>query len=297
LPVRRNAPGPLGAGLYRPAGARHVAAAVTVELAQRLGIGWLGPRVSVDLDEGLAHRIAAALDCDRVELAAAVTGDIRRGERVLLSVRQGRRIVAFAKVAREQRAKLEHEFAVLRLLADCRLDRLVVPQAIDCFAWHDSAVLLLRPFHVEARADRPTTMAELGGLAELGRLADQLSAALGVQPGLIPLHGDFAPWNSDPLDGHNLLLWDWEEAGLGLPLQDLFHWRLQRLWRLGRGSVDELVAGTFRPDEQVRWLSDDLGVVPEEAAPVALRASLESALERIPSAEAPKQALAALTGG
>jgi hypothetical protein len=296
LPVRRNAPGPLGAGLYRPAGLRHVAAAATVELAQRLGIGWLGPRVTVDVAEGLERRIAAALECDRVELAAAVTGDVRRGERVLLSVRRGRKIVAFAKVAREERAKLEHEFAVLRLLAECRLERLVIPEAIDCFAWHDSAVLLLRPFQVEARADRQTTVAELGGLAELGRLVDPLSAALGVQPGLIPLHGDFAPWNSDPLNGRNLLLWDWEQAGLGLPLQDLFHWRLQRLWRLGRGSVDELVVGAFRPDEQVRWLSDDLGVVPEEAAPLALRAALEAGLDRIPSADVPKQALAALTG-
>jgi peptidoglycan/xylan/chitin deacetylase (PgdA/CDA1 family) len=297
LPARHNAPGPLGAGLYRPASVHHVAAAVTIELAQRLGIGWLGPQVSVDVAEGLAHRIAEALHCDRVELAAAVTGDVRRGERVLLSVRRGRRIVAFAKVAKEQRAKLEHEFAVLRLLADCRLECLVVPEAIDCFAWHDSAVLLLRPFHIEARADRPTTIAELGGLAELGRLAEPLSAALGVQLGLIPLHGDFAPWNSDPLNGRNLLLWDWEQAGLGLPLQDLFHWRLQRLWRLGHGSVDELVGGAFQPDEQVRWLSRDLGIVPEEVAPHALRASLESALERIPSAQVPKQALAALTGG
>jgi peptidoglycan/xylan/chitin deacetylase (PgdA/CDA1 family) len=297
LPVRRNAPGPLGAGLYRPAGARHVAAAVTVELAHRLGVGWLGPRVGFDVAQGLERRVAAALGCDHVELAAAVTGDARRGERVLLSVRQGRKIVAFAKVAREQRAKLDHEFAVLRLLADCRLERLVVPEAIDCFAWQDSTVLLLRRFQVQARADRPTTAAELRGLAELGRLADPLSAALGTQPGLIPLHGDFAPWNSDPLDGRNLLLWDWEQAGLGFPLQDLFHWRLQRLWRLGRGSVDELVRGAFAPDVQARSLADDLGVVPEEAAPLALRASLESAVARIPSAEIPKQALVALVGG
>jgi peptidoglycan/xylan/chitin deacetylase (PgdA/CDA1 family) len=296
LPVRRNAPGPLGAGLYRPAGVGHVAAAVTVELAQRLGIGWLGPSVTIDVAQGLERRIAAALGCDHIELAAAVTGDPRRGERVLLSVRHGQRIVAFAKVAREQRAKVEHEFAVLRLLADSPLERLVVPEAIDCFAWHDSTVLLLRRFRVEARADRPTTVAELGGLAELGRLAEPLAEALGFEPDLIPLHGDFAPWNSEPLDGRNLLLWDWEQAGLGLPLQDLFHWRLQRLWRLGRGSVDELVRGAFSPDDQVRWLSDVLGVVPEEAAPLALRASLESALERIPSAEIPKQALGALTG-
>jgi hypothetical protein len=296
LPVRRNAPGPLGARLYRPAGVRHVAAAVMVEVAQRLGNGSLGPRVAVDVEQGLEHRIAAAIGCDRVELAAAVTGDVRRGERVLLSVRRDRSIVAFAKVAKEERAKLEHEFAVLQLLASCRLERLVVPQAIDCFRWNNCAVLLLRPFQVEARADRPMTVAELAGLAELGRLADPLARALGVQPGLIPLHGDFAPWNSDPLDRENLLLWDWEQAGLGLPLQDLFHWRLQRLWRLGRGSVGELVASAFSPDEEVRRLSADLGVVPEEAAPLALRASLESALERLPSAEVPRQALAALTG-
>lgn len=296
LPVRRNAPGPLGAGLYRPAGVRHVAAAVMVEAAQRLGIGSLGPRVAVDVERGLQRRIAAALRCDRVELAAAVTGDIRRGARVLLSIRRDRRIVAFAKVAKEQRAKLEHEFAVLQLLADCRLERLVVPQAIDCFTWEDCAVLLLRPFRIEARADRPMTVAELAGLAELGRLADPLAAALGLQPGLIPLHGDFAPWNSDPLDGEDLLLWDWEQAGLGLPLQDLFHWRLQRLWRLGRGSVAELVGNAFSPDDEVRVLSGELGVAAEEAAPLALRASLEAALERVPSAEVPRQALGALMG-
>ncbi|NUR77524.1 MAG: hypothetical protein HOQ28_14720, partial [Thermoleophilia bacterium] len=66
---------------------------------------------------------------------------------------------------------------------------------------------------------------------------------------------------------------DWEHAGAGLPLEDLFQWRLQQLELIGGGTPDELVRGALEPDRQVLDLSDRLGVDAAIAPGALLRAA------------------------
>ena len=53
--------------------------------------------------------------------------------------------------------------------------RWIVPGVIDFFEWRDCAILLLKPFHVRDRANRPLGTAELTGLSELARLSSALA--------------------------------------------------------------------------------------------------------------------------
>jgi hypothetical protein len=281
LPAGFGALGPHGRQLYRPARPRHRVGALALEVLQRTGLSGFGRAITLDPDRGVGPLIADALGTDRVDLAAAVTGDRRRGDRTLLSVWQNGRVVAFAKIARQEAAKLEHEFAVLQAFERCKLETLHVPDAIGLFHWEDCGVLLLRPFDVRHRADRALGPAEIAGLAELASLSEPLAAVIGADPKLVPVHGDFAPWNSSPWSASALALWDWEEARLGLPLEDLFHWRMQRLLRFGHGSAEDIVAGATVPDLEVHAICARLGI-DTSAAPAALGACLEKTL-RAPS--------------
>jgi hypothetical protein len=165
----------------------------------------------------------------------------------------------------------------LDLLAGGELTELVVPEVAAFFYWDDCAVLLLKPFRVRHRADRALGRAELSGLAEVARLTERLRPLVGQEDGRTIVHGDFAPWNCAPLSSSALALWDWEETRLGLPLEDLFHWRMQRLLRFGHGSVAELVTAAIEPDAEVRALCSLQGVDPG-VAPAALRACLQRTL-------------------
>lgn len=260
LPSHRG--GPRTAALYRPASARHAAGAAVLEGACRLGFGL---RVTADTAHGLAPVLADALGKPRVELAAAVA---REGRRVLLAVRSGGRLFAYAKVDRDNEG-LEHERQVLTSLATVPLERIAVPEVLAHLEWNGCSVLVLAPLPAPGRADRPFGPAELAALAELARLGD----VLGTGP--IPVHGDFAPWNCAVL-GDRLALWDWEETRAGLPFEDLFHWQVQRLLLFGVGSPEELVARALEPDTS---LCAALGASPSDA-PAALRGVLEHDLER-----------------
>lgn len=278
LPNRRGAPGPRRAGLYRPAHARHHAPALALDLAQELGLQPLGTRVTIATERGAGPAIAEALALKEVELGAAVTGDPGRGWRALLSVAHEGEIAAFAKVARDDASKLERERRVLDLLASCDLEALVVPKALALLEWRDCKILLLEPFRARRRADRRLGKAELAGLVELAGLSRTLAPALGRRANHIPVHGDFTPWNSAPANGARLMLWDWEEARLGLPLEDLFYWRMQRLLRLRRGTLTDLVAAALEPANDVTTLCEHLSISPA-SAPSALRMCLEHTLD------------------
>lgn len=278
LPRRVRARGPLGMQLFRPARRLHRAPALGLELAQRTGIGRIGTPVTVAPERGVGPAIADALGLPGVELGVAITGDAGRGSRVLLAVSSRGRVVAFAKVAREERQKLERERRVLELLAAAELETLVVPEVLGSFGWRDCSVLLLEPLDVRRLADRRLGGAEVAGIGELMRLSTALAPVLGTEPGLVPVHGDFAPWNCSPGPGR-LVLWDWEEARLGLPFEDLFYWRLQRLLRFGRGGVEALVDAALRPADDVAALCDRLSI-PPSVAPRALEACLVHTLEQ-----------------
>ena len=240
-------------------------------------------------ERGAGPMIADRLGLPDVELSAAVTGGHARGARALLSVWHEGRLVAFAKVAREEAAKLEHERRVLNVLAQLELETLLVPSVIDFFEWRDCGILLLKPFQVRDRANRPLGTAELTGLSELARLSSALAPVLGEHPERIPVHGDFAPWNCAPAADSRLMLWDWEEARLGLPLEDLFQWRLWRLLRFGHGTVSDLVRTAIEPAPYVSGLCERLSIS-TALAPVALRASLEHRLEVLAPDSVPEAA-------
>ena len=298
LPAGLGAPGPRRAGLYRPPRPKQLIGALGLDAAQLAGGGLLLAS-RLDLEGGLTTALADALGGKRVRLAAAATGDSRRGERALLAVSEGGRILAFAKVARSfGAAQLEHERRVLEALRCSPLRLLVVPEVLAFLHWRDCTVLVLSPSHTRGFADRPLEGAELSALAELAGLKDSLGAVLGGADGLIPVHGDFTPWNCARLDGR-LSLWDWEEARLGYPLEDVFHWRFQRLVLFGEESIEQLVGDALEPDRHLRSACHQLGVGPERAAD-ALRSYLEISLAHAESqghanaVHARRQALALL---
>jgi peptidoglycan/xylan/chitin deacetylase (PgdA/CDA1 family) len=277
LPARPGSPGPLGARLYRPARVRHVAGAVAIEISHRISCALPGRRIPISPEQGIGPAIAETLGKNRVDLAVAATGLPSRGKRAFLSIFADGRLVAFAKVSKDHPEKLEQERAVLEALARCALQRLVVPKVLGFFSWQDCTVLVLAPVETRGRALRPISDHELGALAELSRLSEPLAGTLNVAPGLVPAHGDFAPWNSAPLRGKKLALWDWEEARAGLPLEDLFYWRTQLFGRARPNAARELVVGAFHPDAEVRALARELGV-DAAVAPAALNACVSRGL-------------------
>ncbi len=152
------------------------------------------------------------------------------------------------------------------------------PDAVALLQWRRYSILVVSPLPVKRRADRELGRIEIEGLAELAALAQPLAGALGSADGLVPVHGDFAPWNCAPLWTRTLALWDWEEARLGLPLEDVFHWRLQRSLRWNMGTPAQLVRETLTPTDELRRICERLGA-DIDIAPAALRATIEYRLK------------------
>jgi hypothetical protein len=278
LPAGIGSPGPGGGDLYRPACASHVLALAALEALQRSGLGAAARTVRLDPEAGLAPVLARALDVLDVELAAALSGTHVRADRVILAARHRGRTVAFAKVAAGEGLALRHELRVLEALRAQALETLVAPEPVACLDWQGNTVLVLRPLPLRGRVDRAVGAPETRALAELAELRDALGPLLGRREGLVPLHGDFAPWNAARLPGGKLALWDWEGARLGLPLEDLFYWRAQRVFYFGRGTIAELVGNALDGDPYVRELISKLALG-ADAAPRALRAALERSLD------------------
>jgi hypothetical protein len=277
LPRGVGSRGPYGARLYRPFRARQAAGALALELLQRTGGARLSRVVPLALEDGLAGEIAATLGVRDVELTGMTTGDPDRGRRAVLSVRAGHRVVAFAKVADEERERLVHERAVLDLLAGAGLRTIVPPRVLGCFEWQQGTVLLLEPLPVRSFSDRPLADVELAALRELRGLAEVLAPVLGSDGAGVPIHGDFAPWNSGVLPGGRLAVWDWEETRLGAPLEDVFHWRVQRHLRGADASIEAIVADALGPGSVTTAAAAALGVDPA-SAPAALRTYLDRTL-------------------
>ena len=219
-------------------------------------------------------------------------------QRVLLALFAGGRLVGFAKVNVTPEA-LDHERRVLDALLRAKPRAFTVPYPLALLEWEDLTVLVLEPITPRGRAMRPFGASERVVLEELSRLGEILEPILGSAPGLVPMHGDFAPWNTAPTRGGGYVVWDWEDARLGLPLEDLFHWRTQLLVLFGAGSVDELVAGANSPDRELAELCEHLGL-DHDAPSRALRAYLDrrsSETNTHPNARnTVRQALALLDG-
>ena len=260
--------GPLSSGLYRSASRRHHAGALALENWKRFGC-----ETRIDTRRGLAPVIARSLGVREVSLAAALPREQRRTNRLFLSVLAGGRVVAFAKVNR-QASGISREVDVLRALAGIPLNCLVTPEVFDTFDWNDLSVLLLEPLPIGDYANREIGPAEVAGLVEFAGLSDRLAPIIGLTPGLLPTHGDFTGWNSAVLRDGRLCLWDWEDVRTGIPLEDFFYWRLQRLLRFGKGTHPDLARGAHEPDMNVLSLCNALGLDSAQAPTEALEACL-----------------------
>ncbi len=231
----------------------------------------------VDPQSGIAPIVAETLGARVVDLAAAVDRDPNRRHRVLLSVLEKNKVVAYAKISRNAE-EIEREATVLRRIAPL-VDRLIVPEVIACIEWRGLSVLITRPVPSNGRTNRDMGVAEIGALCELADLSGQLAATLPRGSSRFAAHGDFCGWNSAALSDGRLALWDWESARFGLPLEDLFHWRLQRLIHFGAGTVAEIVTSAKNPDAQLLEVCSHIGVDPN-VAPAALAAVIQRGLLR-----------------
>jgi len=252
------------AGLYRPASTGHRTAAHALALCS-----WaLGNVVPVDPDSGIAPRVADALGFDRVELAAALPREGTRAHRAVIAVLHDRELVAFCKVS-SRASELRHEASMLEALQACELEHIAVPRVLDLLELAAVSVLLLSPLAARGNTGRSMGSPEHNALVELAALSDNLSPVLGREAGLVPVHGDFTGWNSAPLPDGRLALWDWEEARLGLPLEDFFHWKVRRLLLLGVGDAEATAWEAMHPGPELAGLARRLGIEPSVSALLA----------------------------
>jgi hypothetical protein len=232
-------------------------------------------------------------------LAATQVRSDESGKRVVLSVFHEGVLVAFAKVAEVESVKLCHERHVLEALSRAESTPIVAPTVIDFLEWRDHAVLLTGPVDTRGRANRPLESAEIAALVELARLTQHLSRAFSDDPHIegTLVHGDFTPWNSAVLPSGRISLWDWEDARVGLPLEDFFHWEIQRLSLFDQGSVGSIVEEAVGPSRRIEEVCGALGVTTEAAA-TGLEAYLTRTVEEHEPCSRPREireaALAAL---
>jgi hypothetical protein len=242
LPRRPGGCGPMRASLYRPARRHQVPAALALEAMAAMGR--LGTTIPIDLREGVLPALRAVLGRPDLELGGiALSRD--RDHRMLVALRAGARSVGFAKVS-PAGEPLRREGRVLEALMRAGPVTFTVPRPLALLEWEGLTALVLEPIRSRDRALRPFAAREQAILKELQRLGDALAPVIGSADGLVPVHGDFTPWNTAPNRGGGYVVWDWEDARLGLPLEDLFHWKLQVLALFAVGRVEDLVAEAHR---------------------------------------------------
>lgn len=169
------------------------------------------------------------------------------------------RAALFAKIATRPaaRRRLEHEATVLRALPSGFAPRLV---AHDRFEDHD--VLIQEAMEGRVLRDTPrdgeaarryleALVATAARAADGGHpwledmwetlpdLRPRIETLAGQRWPIVPVHGDFAPWNLLAGDGRVVAI-DWEYGALdGMPGLDLAYWRLQADALLGRRKPAE----------------------------------------------------------
>src|SRR4029079_9387668 len=117
------------------------------------------------------------------------------------------------------------------------------PRPLGALTWEGYELLLLAPLTLHGRANRPLGRSELSALTELASLE-----VLPAPAGEVAVHGDFTAWNTG-FDGRGrLAVVDWEHAGAGLPLEDLFQWRAPAPALFWRGALYTRARRDAAPD-------------------------------------------------
>jgi hypothetical protein len=205
------------------------------------------------------------------------------------------------KVARGPGGALSHEHRLLQSLASTSLRVITVPKVVGYFEWDSCDVLVVRPIPTNGWSTRSLSSVELDGLVELAGLNTGMLGAIAAE-GEIPVHGDFAPWNCSIVGSSRLALWDWEDARPGLPLEDLFHWQVQRLVLLKQGTPEGLVADALDLGGAVGRLCRRLDIaadLPARSLEAYLKRSLAELPEETfdPAVRLRRRALTLLQGG
>ena len=249
-----GARGPRRAGVWRPADAMALSAAYALDAAA--AAGRLGERLGDDDGEGLAGLLGRELGIAGLELGG-VSVSPRRQRCYATLFREGR-MALFAKVV-ASRTPLEREQRVLEALARAGPRSFVAPRPVALVDWNELSVLVLEPLAPRGLAVRAFGERDASVLAELAGLGAELAPALGSAETLVPLHGDFVPWNTGRV-GSGYAVWDWESSRLGPPLHDFFHWHVQSLARIGEDGIEPLVQLALLPVGPLETLRLQLGL-------------------------------------
>jgi hypothetical protein len=232
----------------------------------------------MDLSVGLRPELETLLGLSGVELAALLPTDESRSSRTVISAVSRGRVVALVKVTEQGSSELAREHRMLAALKACPTAALRTPSILGFFPWQGMDVLVTSPLEIRGRTDRPLGSHEEEALIELAALRAQLEPALEGNGGT-PVHGDFSGWNTSSVRGGGLAVWDWEWTHLGEPLEDWFHWQIQRLLHFRAGSMEALVSLALTPDAQLVSLCSRLDLDPADAA-ASLIAALRHGLTR-----------------
>jgi hypothetical protein len=268
---------------------RMVARAARTALRSGLRLGILRPwlrhgRVPLPVGEVEEHlRRVTGCPAASVCISPGTPGPLRKT--VLQVMDEDCRVVAWAKLGanEETDAAIENEANALRSLAQCRFRPALTPRVLYAGRLGDSFVLVQDASGPMRRSGREPDVRHLQFLAELAAVparsgtgsgaadmsacvtklraaglpyyAHLLGRAVSVAGPLLQdvssvfVHGDFAPWNIRQVNGE-LLVYDWELAGAGLPATDLFHFLVSVMVELDHATgaaVFAKLTGAARP--------------------------------------------------
>ncbi|HEY0417190.1 MAG TPA: phosphotransferase, partial [Gaiellaceae bacterium] len=244
---------------------------------------------------GVEGLLARELGLPGLRLEAIALSRVR--PRSYATLFQDGRPACFVKAFRAA-APVEREHAVLEALTRAAPSSFLVPRPLAVLHWDDLSLLVLEPLAPRGLSVRGFGDDDAAVLAELPELAAALEPALGAEEGLVPRHGDFAPWNTGRVEA-GYAVWDWESARLGPPLHDFFHWHVQLL-ALHPRSIDGLVRLATSPRGHLAALTARLGLdadAPAAALAGYLRTRVANAADPPPLRELLRSGLALLGEG
>ncbi|WP_084957113.1 hypothetical protein [Thermoactinospora rubra] len=182
----------------------------------------LGPRLMLPVEDSIESHLGEVLGA-RVRAVLHARPARRANRKPVLEVRDGRGLLAYAKIGDTPRARelVQAEAAALAALADRPLKTVMPPTVLHHGSWRGLEVLVLSP--LPARSGKVPERLLVEAVKEIAGDGEPYA-----------WHGDLTPWNIAPSADGRLLVWDWERYGTGVPygfdaLHHLFHRCLRRM--------------------------------------------------------------------